>query len=43
MDADWHGLATETAGYPANMVSHCNVLIAMSLSALISVHLRFQG
>jgi len=44
MDADWHDLATETAFiYPANMVLRCNALIATSLSALIRVHLRFQG
>jgi len=44
MDADWQGLATETAFIdPANMVLRCNALIAMSLSALICVHLRFQG
>jgi len=44
MDVEWHGLATETAFiYPVNMVLRCNVLIAMSRSALIGVHLRFQG
>jgi len=44
MDADWRGLATETAFiYPVNMVSCRNVLLAMNLSALICVHLRFQG
>jgi len=45
MDAvDWHGVATEPAPInPANMVLRCNVLIAMNLSALICVHLRFQG
>jgi len=44
MDADGHGLATATAFVdPVNMVMRCNVLIAMSLSALVCVHLRFQG
>jgi len=27
--------------YPVNMVLRCNVLMAMSRSALIGVHLRF--
>jgi len=44
MDADWRGLETEMAfTYPVNMVLRSNVLIAMLLSALIGVHLRFQG
>jgi len=44
MAADWHDLATETAFIdPMNMVLRCNTLIAMTLSALICVHLRFQG
>jgi len=43
MEADWHGLATETAFIdPVNIVLRCRVLIAMRLSALIRVHLRFQ-
>jgi len=44
MAADWHGLATETVFiYSTNRVLRGNVLIAMSLSALICVHLRFHG
>jgi len=44
MDTDEHGLATETGFIePANMGLCGNALMAMSLSAWICVHLRFQG
>jgi len=44
MNADWRGLATETAFIDTvSMVFRSTVLMAMSLSALICVHLRFQG
>jgi len=44
INADGQGLATETAFIVrVNMVLRSNMLIAMRLSALVCVHLRFQG